>query len=275
MLDKKAAQIRLDALLSTHKAGLANVGEMMSSIEILVSLFYGEIFGRKAMLFDPNKPQWDGQDYFVLSKINSTVVLYSILADLGFFDKSDLDFVGKEGSALTSFPNGKIPGVSASVPDHGYGLSVALGLALSLKMDKKENKVYTVLSEKELLNGQVWEAARMATSNNLSNLIAFVDYPMVQVDAGAPNAVKIDRIQDKFEAFGWGVMQVTNGHDFDQILTAVERSFKTNRRPVCIWVHTVAGKGIEFAERKPGYFNASLSDGEMSDIIPKLEKLIC
>lgn len=271
-LKKKAAQIRLDALMSIHKAGAGYSGSVMSVIEILVSLYYGEILGRAVMNFDPNKPQWEDQDYLILSKGQAVPAQYAILADLGFFDKSELNFLGHVNSMLQPRPNAKVPGISASTVSNGHGLSVALGVALALKMDRKNNKVFAVLGDGELQSGQIWEAAMAASHYNLSNLIAFIDNNKVQAGGTVCSVMNIDPIQDKFESFGWNVIQVTNGHDFDQLLDAVSRAFTSNRKPVCIWCHTVAGRGIDFAEGKPGYQGVALSESEMSEVIPKLKQ---
>jgi len=273
-LQKKAAQIRLDTLKAINKAGKGCSGSCMSLIEILVTLYYGEIFGKAVLDYDVAKPGWDGQDYVVLSKGKAVPAQYSILADKGFFDKSELDFLGKEGALLKARPDAKIRGISASILGSGRGLSIALGMALSLKMDRKKNKVFTILGDGELQCGQVWEAAMAASHYKLNNLIAFVDNNKVQGSEFINSVMDLGYIQDKFEGFGWRVIQVMDGHDFDSLLEALSKAFTANRRPVCIWCHTVAGKGVDFAERKPGYLNVPLSDGEMEVVLPKLKELI-
>lgn len=269
-LEHKAAQIRLSTLESLHKSGQGYVGSCMSVVEILVSLYYGRLFGdKRVMHFDPKIPGAKDQDYLILSKGHAVPVQYAILADLGFFDKSELDFLGKQGAMLKSRPSSKVPGISASMLSYGHGLSVALGLALALRMDKKGQKVFAVLGDGELVSGQVWEAAMMASKYKLNNLVAFVDNNKVQ----SGHLLQVDNLQSKFDSFGWQVIQVTDGHDCDQILNAVQKAETVTRKPVCIWCHTVVGKGVEFAERKPNYQSAALSDNEMSAIIPKLKEL--
>ncbi|MBI2634471.1 transketolase [Candidatus Peregrinibacteria bacterium] len=269
MLEKKAAQIRLLALESVYKAGVGNVGNLMSSVEILTALYYGEIFGRKIMKVDPTKPGWSGQDYLILSKVEAAPLQYAVLADLGFFDKSELAFLGRAGSILKEYPSGKAPGVTGTILSKGYGLSFAVGLVLALKMEKKGNKVFVLLSAEELRQGQVWEAIIAAAYHRLDNLIVFVDDPAVEVDVSQPVKIHVGQVQDKFKVFGWDVAQVIDGHNFDQLLSGLDKSFKTVRKPSCIWCHTIAGKGIEFAERKTGYLNAILSEGEMLEILSK------
>lgn len=269
-LEAKATQIRLDTLKSLYHAGLGYVGSCMSVVEILVSIYYGKLFGDiPVMKYDAARPGDKNQDCLILSKGHAVAVQYSILADLGFFDKAELDFFGKPGSMLKDRPSSKVPGITASMLSYGHGLSVALGLALALKMDRKTQKVFAILGDGELACGQVWEAAMMAARYRLDNLVAFVDNNNVQ----AGQRLVVENLQDKFESFGWQVVQVTDGHDCDQILNAVQKAFTMARRPVCIWCHTVVGKGVDFAERKPDYQSAGLSDGEMSVIVPKLKEL--
>ena len=268
-LEKKAVQIRLDTLNALYKGDLGYAGSCMSVVEILVALYYGELFGSPVMKYDCTKPGSGEQDYLILSKGQAVPVQYSVLADLGFFDKSELNFVGKPGSMLTARPNAKVPGIASSVFSYGHGLSIALGLAMAMKMDRKPNKVFAVLGDGELSCGQVWEAAMSAYQYKLNNLIAIVDNN--KVTANGP--VATDFIQDKFESFGWQVIQVTDGHNFDKILDGLSRAFTSVRRPVCLWCHTIVAKGIEFAERKANYHWASLSEGEISVIIPKLQQL--
>lgn len=268
-LIKKAAEIRLNTLNALHKTEIGYVGSCMSVVEILVSLYYGELFNEKVLRVDVNKPGDEKNDKLVLSKGQSSPVLYSILADLGFFDKSELDYIGKSGAMLTDRPNNKIPGVNASMSSYGHGLSVVVGMALAAKMDRSSNRTFVVMGDGELGCGQVWEAVNSAYEHKLDNLVLFIDNNKVQGN----ERVNVDFIQAKFEAFGWNVMQVTDGHNFDQILNALAKGFNSNRRPVCVWCHTVVGKGLEFAERKANYQRASLSDGEMSECIPKLKQI--
>ena len=269
-LERKAAQIRVDALTAINRAKSGHSGSAMSCVEILVSLYYADISGNPLMKFDSKKPDWDGQDYFILSKGQAVPTLYAILADLGFFDKDELNYLRKVGGALQGFPNVKVSGISASISSHGLGLSTAMGLALSIKAGRLPNKVFTVLGDGELQEGQVWEAAMSASHYKLDNLIAFIDNDGLQVDGSVRSVMEVMPIQDKFESFGWKVIHVWHGHDFDEILDAVAKAFSVNRHPVCIWCHTIKGKGIEFAEGKPYYHDVPLSDEELSEVKRKL-----
>jgi len=268
-LVKKAAQIRLEALLSICKAGKGHTGSCMSVTDILVELYYGGW-----IQCDPMNPGSDEQDYLVLSKGHAAPVLYAILADLGFFDKSELNYIGQEGALLTERPNVKIPGVNVSTLTYGHGLSAAFGLALALKMDGKPNKVYCVLGDAELQCGQVWEAAMAAAHHHLDNLVLVIDNNKMQTGGLNAAVVNVDPIQAKFDAFGWKVIQVRDSHNFDKLFEGFAKAQTTTRQPICLWCHTITGKGIEFAEGKIGYKGVALSEGELSAILPKLQSLV-
>ncbi|MBI4975170.1 transketolase [Candidatus Peregrinibacteria bacterium] len=273
-LEKKAAQIRLDALTAIHKSGCGYAGSVMSVVDILVALYYGSLSGSPILNCDSKNPDFDGQDYLVLSKGHAVIAQYAILADLGFFDKSELNYFGKQGSLLSNRPYLKVPGITVSNISHGQGLSMALGIALSLKMDKRNNKVFAVLGDGELQEGQVWEAAMAASHYKLDNLVAIVDNNKVQAEGNVSAIMDIGCIQDKFEAFGWRVVQVTDGHDFDKLLDAFRRAESNIRRPVLIWCHTVCGKGMVFAEGKQEYRDAFITERELNEIISNLKETV-
>jgi len=267
-LEKKAVRARFDALKAIYKTSFGYIGNAMSSVEILVSMFYGDVGTRAVMNFDVNKPGWDGRDYFVLSKVSATPVYYAILANLGFFDHEELEYFAQRGSILKMYPDLKVPGVSATVVSEGQGLGIAMGIAMAVKAERKKNRVYVLLDRHELMIGDIWESVFLSAMNRLDNLVVVVD--SVQFD----DTFQMPDIYQKFSAFGWNVINVLNGHDFDEILDAYVRSFRVNRRPTMILCRTVSGKGIEFAERKAGYFKANLSEGEMMNVLPKLEELL-
>lgn len=265
-LEEKAKVIRLAALRACTKSGYGHTGEMLSAVEMLVALYYGDLFGEPVMRFDAQKPGADEQDYTVISKSTLAPVVYAILADLGFFDSEQLNYFAQVGSALAGRPRMKLPGISVSNLTMGHGLSSALGLALSLKMERKANRVFAFLSDQELQCGQMWEAALAASHNKLNNLIAFVDNNGFQADGPMKSVLDLDYLQSKFEAFGWKVIRVLNGNDCEEILSALNRAFTSNRQPVCIWCKTILGKGVDFAEGKVGYLDVPLSEPEMKEV---------
>lgn len=267
-LEKKAVQIRLDTLKALFGTDHGYVGSCMSVVDLLVAMYYGDVGSGPVMNYDPARPGSLERDYFVLSKVRSVPVHYAILADLGFFDKEELKYFGQEGGLLKKHSDVKIPGVCASIYDEGQGLSIATGIAMALKLDRMKNRVYTLIDRHELMRGNVWEAALFATHYKLDNLVAVLDNPQFDDNLNFPD------LYQKFIGFGWNVINVVNGHDYDELLDAFLKSFRVNRKPTVIICRTISGKGIEFAERKAGYFSASLSEGEMVNLIPKLQQLI-
>lgn len=270
-LIRKAEAIRLKSLKAIQKSGMKVVGSSMSAVEILVSLYYGDLGVRPVMLYDSDRPGWDGKDYAVLSKGDATAVLYAILADKGFFDEGELEFFAQVNSILQGRPNMKVPGVSMSVMNEGHGLSGAGGMALSLMMERKENRVFCVSDVAELQGGQFWEAATFAAHYKLNNLVLLVDDCGLQKEGTNRAIMDVGFIQTKLDSFGWQVYRVTDGHDFDQILNAMNKAFNAVRKPVCIWCQTVSGKGVDFAEGKPLYYDARLSENEYNQIVEKYE----
>lgn len=254
-LKKKAAELRMDALRMISKAGSGHTGGSMSAMDILVALYYG--IGRA------DQKKEDDKDYVILSKGHGVPAQYAILADLGYFDKDELEHLRQVGAMLQGHPCPKIPGITLATGSLGQGFSAAHGLALSLKLDKKPNQVFAILGDGELQEGIVWETAMSAGHYMSDNLIAIVDNNKLQIDGTNRQIMNVDPIQAKFESFGWRVIQVTDGHDFKQLLPAIERAKKNERQPTCIWCHTVKGKGVPFAENKVEYHGAALSEEEL------------
>lgn len=271
-LQRKAAQLRVDTLRTLQGSGVGYVGSTMSMVEILTILYYGAFPGRQIVNLDPSKPGWDGQDYVVLSKAHGAALQYAILADLGFFHKDELRHFAREGSMLEARPSLKVPGISAAGTTHGHGLSVALGIAMSLQMDRKDNKVYTILGDGELQTGQIWEAVTAAAHYKLNNLVVFIDNNKLQRSGPLNSVMDVGSIRSKFDSFGWSVTQVLDGHDFNQLFDAVERAFTSIRKPICIICNTISAKGLCFAEGKAGYHAADLSEPEMNEIINQLSR---
>lgn len=263
-LEKKAASIRGLALSAMYKAKIGHTADSLSLVEILVSLYYGEILGKPALKFDKENPGGLEKDYLFLSNPNTVAVLYAILADLGFFEEEELDYFGTITSSLAPFSLAKVPGVNFTSLNFGEALGVAIGTALDLKKEKSNNRCYCLLSDQELQIGSVWEAAVAAASYNLDNLTVFVDNNRMQSNGPIITTNDVKSIQDKFEGCGWKVFQVTDGHNFDQILEVLEKSRGILRRPICIWCRTTSGKGLPFAERKSG-FNKYLTKEEFTN----------
>lgn len=271
-LKKLAIQFRIDILSTVHKANSGHATTALSCIDLITLLYYGEVEGQRIMNIDPQKPHWDARDYFILSKGHGCPALYAVLAGLGFFPKEELNHLRQLGALLEGHPVRKIPGVEASTGPLGQGLSFANGIALALKLDKKPNRVYVLLGDGEIQEGQIWEAAMTAAQHKLNNVIAFIDDNKIQQTSFVRAVKSLDPIGPKFSAFGWHVINVADGHNFDEIREAIRKAWKVQRNPVMIVLQTVKGKGVPFAEHKPSYHGKALSKEEMAEAIPILEK---
>lgn len=269
-LQKKATELRLKTIQAIHKAKVGHTGGSLSVMDILVTLYYADLHGQPIMKYDPKKPGWEDQDYFVLSKGHAAPALYSILADLGFFENDELNYLSKLNAMLESTPNQKIPGITATTGSHGHGFAKAHGMAMALKLDRKPNKVFAVLSDAELQNGLVWETAMAAAQYKSDNLYTFIDNNEFQADGTTRSIMNVDPIAEKFEAFGWRVIKVLNGHNYDDLLNAIDKAQSGARKPACIICKTIKGRGVTFAERKAGYHNVALSEQEMKEATKEL-----
>lgn len=245
-LQKVATKIRLGALEAVYSASSGHPGGSLSIAEILSYLYFDK------MNIDPKDPEKADRDRFVLSKGHTCPALYATLALRGFFDVELLKTFRNKTSILQGHPDMKhIPGVDMSSGSLGQGISAACGIALSAKLDKKDYKVYTVLGDGELEEGQVWEAAMFAAHYGLSNLCAFIDFNGLQIDGDITKVMNPTPIDAKFAAFGWEVA-VIDGHDLEQIEAAVTRAEKSEK-PFAIICKTSKGKGVSFMENEAGW----------------------
>jgi len=271
-LRKKSLQVRIELLQTINKAQFGHSGSSLSAVDILVALYYGKFHDRPVMFFDAQKPGWDGRDYFVLSKGHACPALYVILADLGFFPKEELQHLFQMNSLLQGHPVKKIPGVALNAGSLAHGFSGALGLAMALKAERSVNRVFCLVGDGELQEGQVWEAAMAAAHYKLDNLVLIVDDNGLQVEGPTRAVMNVDPIVDKFESFGWKTVPVRGGHNFEELLSGLERAIEVQRRPSVVVCHTIKGKGVSFAENKSFYHGVPLSDEEMAVAIPALEE---
>ncbi len=271
-LRKKSLELRIELLKATNKAQFGHTGSSLSAVDILVTLYYGKFHDRPVMQFDPQKPGWDGQDYFVLSKGHACPALYAILADLGFFPKEEMQHLFQMNSLLQGHPVKKIPGIVLNAGSLGHGLSGALGLAMALKADRNSNRVFCLVGDGELQEGQVWEAAMAAAHYKLDNLVLIVDDNGLQIEGPTRAVMSVDPIVDKFESFGWKTVPVWGGHNFEELLSGLERAIEVQRRPAVVVAHTIKGKGVSFAENKSFYHGVPFSDEEMAVAVPALEE---
>jgi transketolase len=263
VLEKIACNVRMGIIDGVHSAKAGHPGGSLSSTDILTYLYF------EKMNIDPQNPKKADRDRFVLSKGHAAPALYSVLAHRGFFETEKLTTLRKIGSILQGHPDMKhIPGVDMSSGSLGQGISCAVGMALSSKHFGDNFKVYSVLGDGEIEEGQVWEAAMFAANKNLSNLTVFVDYNNLQIDGSIEEVNSPYPIDKKFEAFNWHVLTI-NGHDFDEIENALNEAEKIDK-PVCIVAKTTKGKGVSFMENSVSWHGVAPNDEQHKAAIEEL-----
>ncbi|MBE6047691.1 MAG: transketolase [Clostridium sp.] len=235
-------EIRKDIILMLTESGSGHPGGSLSIADVVTTLFFHELN------IDPKNPKNEDRDRFILSKGHAAPVLYSALSRRGFFDREELKKLRKLGSKLQGHPNmNDVSGIDMSTGSLGQGISAAVGMAIAGKLDNKSYRVYTVLGDGELEEGQVWEAAMSAAHYKLDNLTAFVDFNGLQIDGDITKVMNPSPIDKKFEAFGWNVL-VIDGHNYDEILDSIDRAKEFKGKPTVIICKTIKGKGVSFME---------------------------
>ena len=256
-LKEKANKIRAMVLALAYHAGGAHISPAFSMAEVLSVLFY------KEMDFSPENMDDPDRDRFILSKGHACAGLYCVLADCGFFSVDELKNVSKKDSILGGHPDSlKIPGVEASTGSLGHGFSIACGVAFAGKLQKKDYRVYTVLGDGECQEGSIWEAAMFASQRKLDNLIAIVDYNKLQGMGRIDDISSLEVFTKKWESFGWDVADI-DGHDIDQIESALSDLGSRNGRPGVIIANTIKGKGVSFMENKAIWHYRMPDENEM------------
>lgn len=259
-LEQITKTLRRDIVKMVTESASGHPGGSLSAVEIITTLYFDE------MNIDINNPKDPNRDRFVLSKGHAAPVLYAALAEKGFFNKEELMKLRKMGAMLQGHPNMTyVPGVDMSTGSLGQGISAAVGMALAGKLDEKSYRVYTLLGDGELEEGQVWEAAMCAAHYKLDNLIGFVDFNGLQIDGDIEKVMNPNPIADKFVAFGWNVIFVQDGNDLAEIKNAIEEGKKVKGKPTMIVCKTVKGKGVSFMENQAGWHGSAPSK-EQCDI---------
>lgn len=252
-LEITACKVRMGIIEGVHSAKSGHPGGSLSCADILTYLYF------KQMNIDPKNPKMPDRDRFVLSKGHAAPALYSVLANRGYFDPELLKTLRHTDSILQGHPDMKhIPGVDMSTGSLGQGISAAVGMALSAKHFGESYKVYAVLGDGEIEEGQVWEAAMFAGNKGLSNLTAFIDYNNLQIDGTIEEVNSAAPIDKKFEAFNWHTITI-NGNDFDEIEAALKEA-ETVDKPVAIIAKTVKGKGVSYMENAVNWHGAAPND---------------
>ncbi|MCH7650532.1 MAG: transketolase [Nitrospinae bacterium] len=264
-LTQIAREIRRKSLEIIHRAGSGHPGGSLSAADIMTALYFG------VMRYDASQPQDPNRDRFVMSKGHATGVFYSVLARAGYFKDEDLKDYRKINSKLnlSGHPHPKTPGVEIATGSLGQGLSVAHGMALGARLDDKDYKVYVLLGDGELQEGQVWEAAMSASKFNSNNLIAIVDCNKVAQDNVTKDLKDLEPLEDKWRSFGWDVHRI-DGHDMDQVYKTLTLPLH-EKKPRVIIADTIKGKGVSFMEGKTAWHGVAPSDEEYQKALKELE----
>lgn len=259
-----ARRVRRHIVRMIGEAGSGHPGGSLSCADILVALYFG------ALRIDPRRPEWSERDRFVLSKGHACPALYAVLAERGFFPLDDLWTLRRLGSPLQGHPDmRKTPGVEASTGSLGQGLSVGLGMALAARLDRADWRVYVLLGDGEIQEGQVWEAAMAAAHYRADNLTAIVDWNGLQIDGPNDQVMSIRPLAEKWRAFGWEVREI-DGHDFAQILAGLAWAREVKGRPAILLARTVKGKGVSFMEGQVDWHGKAPSREEMERALAEL-----
>ena len=271
-LQKTANEIRKGIVTAVHSAKAGHPGGSLSATELFTYLYFEE------MNIDPKEPKKADRDRFVLSKGHTAPGLYSTLAHRGYFPVEDLKTLRHIGSYLQGHPDMKhIPGVDMSSGSLGQGISAAVGMALSAKLSNEDYRVYTLLGDGEIQEGQVWEAAMFAGHRKLDNLTVIVDNNGLQIDGKIEDVCSPYPIDKKFEAFNFHVINVEDGNDFDQLKAAFDEAKATKGMPTAIVAKTVKGKGVSYMEDNAGWHGKAPNDEEfviaMEELVKEGERL--
>ena len=260
-----ACKVRMGVIEGTYGAKAGHPGGSLSAADVFTYLYF------KEMNIDPKNPKWEDRDRFVLSKGHTAPGLYAALALKGFFPVEDLPTLRHIGSYLQGHPNmNETPGVDMSTGSLGQGISAAAGMALAAKYQGKASRVYTLLGDGEIQEGQVWEAMMFAAHYNLDNFCAIIDNNGLQIDGAVADVMNPHPIDEKLKAFGFEVA-VVDGHDFEQLEAAFAQAKATKGKPFAIIMKTVKGKGVSFMENNAGWHGKAPNDEEYAQAMAELK----
>lgn len=264
-LEVKAVEIRRTVLEMIQKAGSGHTGSDLSCTDILTSLYF------HILNVNPENPDDPNRDRYIQSKGHAAEVLWAVLAKKGFFPEEELNTFYQFGSRLIGHPNNEVKGVEMNTGSLGHGLSISVGIALAAKMDNKSYHTYTLLGDGELAEGSVWEAAMAAAHYKLDNLTAIVDRNELQITGKTNSVMDVEPIREKFESFGWQVLDVEDGNSIEQLLEAFDVK-PTNDKPKMIIAHTTKGKGFSIAENQPEWHHKVPNNDEYELAMNELDQ---
>lgn len=270
-LEMTACKVRMGVIEETFQAKSGHPGGSLSVTDLLTYLYF------KEMNIDPAQPKMETRDRFVLSKGHTAPALYAVMAQRGYFPEGELKSLRKVGSRLQGHPSMKLlPGIDMSTGSLGQGISAAVGMALGSKYGHKGFRVYTVLGDGELEEGQVWEAAMFAAAKKLDNLVAIVDNNNLQIDGSVEEVNSPYPIPEKFVAFGWNVIEI-DGHSFDDMEAALQAARTCEDKPTAVIAQTIKGKGVSFMENQVGWHGKAPNQAEyeqaMAELTAQLQEL--
>ena len=263
-LKEQARIVRVEILKMLTQSGSGHTGGSLSAADIATALYFYKMRHR------PDNPKWEERDRFILSKGHAAPLLYTVLALTGYFDKSLLGTLRKTGSPLQGHPSSKLlQGVEVSTGSLGQGLSIANGMALGLQLDDSASRVYCLLGDGEIQEGQVWEAAMTAGHYALDNLCAIIDLNELQIDGRCEDVMKITPVAPKWKAFNWHIFEI-DGHNMEEIVSALDEAEKIKGKPSVILANTIKGKGVSFFEGKAEYHGLAPTKEELEKALKEL-----
>ncbi|MEK6808721.1 MAG: transketolase [Nanoarchaeota archaeon] len=262
-LKERSKKFRREIIEMIYKAGSGHPGGSLSAIDLINTIYYYKFN------INPKDPRWEDRDRFILSKGHCCPALYVVLTDKGFFPKEELSYFRKINHLLEGHSNSNIPGVEMSSGSLGQGLSFANGIAFSKRIDKKRFRIYVMIGDGEVQEGEIWESA-MTSNHYKLDVKVILDKNGVQNDWYVKETKTIDPIEDKWNAFGWETIRI-NGHDFEQIISAIDNAEKINNKPVIIIADTVKGKGVSFMENNPDFHGKAPNEDEYKKAMEELK----
>lgn len=270
-LKRKAIEIRMSFIKMIFEAGAGHTGSSLSNTDILVALFY------HVMDVDPTNPKWENRDRYIQSKGHAVESYWAVLADKGFFPKEELKTFSQFNSRLIGHPNNKVPGVEMNTGALGHGLSIAVGMALSAKLDSKSYRVFTLMGDGEQAEGSIWEAAMAGSHYKLDNLVGIIDRNRLQITGEITEVMNSEPLAQKWQSFGWEVIEI-DGNDMSELITALKDPPKVIGKPTLILANTIKGKGVSLAENVAGWHHYVPNDAEykqaMDELSERLEVLV-
>ncbi|MDF2523467.1 MAG: transketolase subunit [Clostridiales bacterium] len=267
LVEEKALALRHHIVDMIGLSKVGHLGGSSSCADIVAALYFYK------MKNDPKNPKLPERDRFLLSKGHAALVQYAALAEAGYFPKEELKKVKELGAMLQGHPDmTKTPGIEANTGSLGQGLSIANGIALGLRLDQKDSKVYVIIGDGELAEGQIWEAAMASSNFKVDNLVAIVDRNRLQATGAIADRFNTNPITPKFEAFGWNVIEI-DGHDVEEIIAALDKADEVKGKPTVIVAETVKGKYISFAENNAAFHNGAMTPEQYETAKKDLESL--